>query len=117
MRIFLASMSLILLAGCATIVRGTEQDVLVDTTPSGAQVAFSNGKSCTSPCSVAAKRNQDLNVDISMEGCTPQTAFVRPRLSAGGGLLGGLPDLATGAIYDLVPSELSFTLICAATGE
>ena len=117
MRVSFAVMSLILLAGCATIIRGTEQDVLVDTTPIGAQVAFSNGKTCTSPCSVAARRNQELQVDISMDGCSPQTAFVRPRLSAGGGLLGGLPDLATGAVYDLVPSELSFMLICAATAE
>lgn len=112
MRIPFALMSLVLLAGCATIVRGTEQDVTVDTVPSGAKVEFSNGQSCTSPCSVAAKRNQALEVNIWMDGCVPQTAFVRPRLSAGGGLLGGLPDYATGAIYDLVPSQLSFTLLC-----
>jgi len=115
MRTFFACMSLIFLAGCATIIRGTEQDVTVDTMPSGAQVAFSNGQRCTSPCSIAAKRNKALEVNISMDGCTPQTAFVRPRLSAGGGVLGGLPDLATGAVYDLVPSELSFTLLCASS--
>jgi hypothetical protein len=47
-----------------------------------------------------------------MAGCTSQTAFVRPRITAGGGVLGGLPDLATGAIYDLEPSQLSFMLTC-----
>ena len=117
MRVSFVLLSLMLLAGCATIIRGTEQDVTVDTAPAGAQVEFSNGKSCTSPCSIAARRNQNLDVHISMDGCTPQTAFVRPRLSAGGGLLGGLPDYATGAIYDLQPSQLSFALQCAATGE
>ena len=113
MRISFALMSLMLLAGCATIVRGTEQDVTVDTVPSGAMVEFSNGQSCRSPCSIAARRNQSLEVNIWMDGCAPQTAFVRPRLSAGGGILGGLPDLATGAIYDLVPSQLSFTMQCS----
>jgi hypothetical protein len=117
MRSLVAFMSLILLTGCATIVRGTEQDVIVDTTPSGAQVQFSNGQTCTSPCSIAAKRNQDLNVNVSKDGCATQTAFVRPRISAGGGILGGLSDHASGAIYDLEPSELSFTLTCTPTGE
>ena len=113
MRISIACMSLILLGGCATVLRGTEQDVTVDTVPRGAQVEFSTGQSCTTPCSIAARRNQSLEVHISMEGCTPQTAFVRPRLTATGGILGGLPDLATGAVYDLEPSSLSFNLLCA----
>src|SRR5262245_41273977 len=81
MRIFLPLLVALLLAGCATIVRGTEQDITVDTVPNGAKVQFSNGKSCTSPCSIAAKRNQAINVSVSMGGCAPQTAFVRPRLS------------------------------------
>jgi hypothetical protein len=106
-------MCLILLAGCATIIRGTEQDVTVDTVPGGAMVEFSNGQKCTSPCSIAAKRNQDLNVNISKDGCTSQTAFVRPRVSAGSSLLGSLPDYATGAVYNLEPSQLSFMLLCA----
>ena len=112
MRISFSLLCLVLLVGCATIVRGTEQDVTVDTVPSGAKVEFSNGQSCMSPCSIAAKRNRPLDVVISMDGCAPQTAFVRPRLTASGGVLGGLPDLATGAVYDLEPSQLSFTLTC-----
>ena len=116
MRISFPVLCLMLLAGCATIMRGTEQNVTVDTVPAGARVEFSNGQSCMSPCAIAAKRSQALNVIVSMDGCTPQTAFVRPRITATGGLLGGLPDLATGAVYDLEPSQLSFTLTCAATG-
>ena len=117
MRVSSALMCLILLAGCATIVRGTEQDVTVDTVPSGAMVEFSNRQRCTSPCSIGAKRNQDLNVSISKEGCTSQTAFVRPRASAGSSLLGSLPDYATGAVYTLEPSQLSFMLLCTLTAE
>jgi hypothetical protein len=115
MRISLSVLSLLLLTGCATIVRGTEQDVRVDTVPSGAKVQFSSGQTCTSPCSIAAKRNKAINVSVSMAGCASQTAFVRPRITAGGGVLGGLPDLATGAIYDLEPSQLSFALTCGSS--
>ena len=112
MRISLSLMCAVLLAGCATIVRGTEQNVNVDTVPSGAHVEFSNGQSCMSPCSISAKRSKALDVIVSMDGCAPQTAFVRPRMTAVGGVLGGLPDLATGAVYDLEPSQLSFMLTC-----
>jgi len=116
MRISLSLFSLLLLMGCATILRGTEQDVTVDTVPSGAKVAFSNGQSCTSPCSISAKRNTAINVSVSMAGCASQTAFIRPRITATGGVLGGLPDLATGAVYDLEPSQLSFVLTCGDPG-
>ena len=112
MRISLSLMCVVFLAGCATIIRGTEQDLTVDTVPSGAHVEFSNGQSCMSPCSISAKRSKALNVIVSMEGCAAQTAFVRPRMTAAGGVLGGLPDLATGAVYDLEPSQLSFMLTC-----
>lgn len=115
MRISFPLLCLTLLTGCATILRGTEQNVTVDTVPSGARVDFSNGQSCMSPCSIAARRNQALDVIISMDGCAPQTAFVRPRITATGGVLGGLPDLATGAVYDLEPSQLSFTLLCGSS--
>lgn len=117
MRISFSLLCLVLLTGCATILRGTEQNVTVDTVPSGARVEFSNGQTCMSPCSIAAKRSKALNVIVSMDGCTPQTAFVRPRITATGGLLGGLPDLATGAVYDLEPSQLSFTMLCTVMGE
>ena len=113
MRIAFACLSLILLTGCATVIRGTEQDVTVDTAPNGALVEFSNGQSCMSPCSISAKRNEALEVRISRDGCSPQQAFIRPRITALGGVLGGLPDLATGAVYDLEPSALSFVLQCA----
>ena len=116
MRISFPLLCLVLLAGCATIIRGTEQDVTVDTVPSGARVEFSNGQSCMSPCSISAKRSKALNVIVTMDGCAPQTAFVRPRMTATGGLLGGLPDLATGAVYDLEPSQLTFNLTCTMGG-
>ncbi|WP_421996120.1 hypothetical protein [Reyranella sp.] len=101
-----------LLTGCATIVRGTEQEVAVNTAPVGATVQFSNGQTCTSPCKIKSARNQSLMINISKPGCHTQTATMMPTLAGGGVLLGGLIDYGTGAVYDLQPNPLTVTLAC-----
>ncbi len=100
------------LSGCATIIRGTEQQVSVNTNPIGAQIQFSNGQSCTSPCTIKTKRDQSLQIDISKPGCATQTATMVPTLSGGGVILGGIVDYGTGAVYDLQPNPLTVTLAC-----
>lgn len=102
----------LLLGGCATIVRGTEQQVAVNTAPIGAQVQFSNGRSCTSPCTVTVPRNQALTITISHPMCQTQTASMIPTLGGAGVILGGLIDYGTGAVYDLQPNPLTVTLAC-----
>jgi hypothetical protein len=100
------------LAGCATMVRGTDQEVAVNTTPNAAEVQFSNGQSCTSPCRVKAERNKSLIVTISKEACHTETATMVPTLAGAGVILGGLIDYGTGAVYDLQPNPLTVTLVC-----
>ena|SRR3712207_5010147 len=102
----------LMLPGCATIIRGTEQQVTVNTNPPGAKVAFSNGQDCVGPCLMNVKRNQSLVVTVSKEGCQTQTASMVPTLAGGGILLGGLVDYGTGAVYDLQPNPLTITLSC-----
>ncbi len=100
------------LAGCATMIRGTEQQVSINTIPVGAQVQLSNGVSCVSPCTLTVPRNQSLTMTITREGCAPQTASMVPVLAGAGVILGGLIDYGTGAVYDLQPNPLTVTLIC-----
>jgi len=107
-----APMAVLALTGCATMLRGTEQQVSINTIPVGAKVQLSNGVSCTSPCTVTVPRNQSLMMTITREGCTPQTASMVPTLAGAGVILGGLIDYATGAVYDLQPNPLTVTLIC-----
>lgn len=109
--IFLLS-GIALLSGCATIIRGTEQEVFVNTNPIGAGIQFSNGQSCISPCSIKTKRNQSLQISISKDGCHQQTVTMMPTLAGGGVILGGLIDYGTGAVYDLQPNPLTISLIC-----
>ena len=104
-----------LVAGCATIIRGVDQQVSVNTNPVGATVQFSSGQNCTSPCTIKAARSQSLMITISLDGCQTQTATMMPTLAGGGVLLGGLIDYGTGAVYDLQPNPLTITLQCGAS--
>ncbi|SEN06912.1 hypothetical protein [Nitrosomonas marina] len=103
---------LFIFSGCATMIRGTEQEVSVNTNPPGADVQFSNGQSCISPCVIKTKRNQSLQISVTKDGCHQQTATMMPTLAGAGAMLGGFIDYGTGAVYDLHPNPLTISLIC-----
>ena len=105
---------LMLMPSCATIIRGTEQEVFVNTNPTGARVQFSNGQGCISPCSIVSKRNQSLLITVTKDDCQTQTVTMVPTLAGGGVILGGLIDYGTGAVYDLQPNPLVLSLACEA---
>jgi hypothetical protein len=107
-------LTLVVLPGCATMIRGTEQQVTVNTNPPGANIQFSNGQSCQSPCTITSKRDQSLQITISKDRCQTQTATMIPTLAGAGVILGGLIDYGTGAVYDLQPNPLTVTLACKA---
>lgn len=62
------------LGGCATLDRGTLDEVAVVTDPPGALVVASNGTVCVSPCAVSGPRRDSLFVTISKPGYATQTA-------------------------------------------
>jgi hypothetical protein len=49
--------------GCATITGGTTEVLVIETTPSGAEVSLSNGFRCFTPCALEVKRKSNLVVD------------------------------------------------------
>lgn len=110
--VVMALSAVMVLSGCATIIRGTEQEVSVNTNPVGANVQFSNGQSCVSPCTIKTKRNQSLQISITKDGCHQQTATMMPTLAGGGVILGGIVDYGTGAVYDLQPNPMTVSLVC-----
>jgi hypothetical protein len=105
-------LAIMVLSGCATIIRGTEQEVSVNTNPVGANIQFSNGQSCISPCTIVTKRNQSLQISVTKDGCHQQTATMMPTLAGGGVIMGGLVDYGTGAVYDLHPNPMTISLVC-----
>jgi hypothetical protein len=110
------------LAGCATITRGSEDALLVESTPSGAQVRTTNGMSCdTTPCTLTMSRKSQVTVRVTKLGYRPADVAVISTVKGGGGaamagnmLVGGIPgmvvDVATGATLDLVPNPVHVDL-------
>jgi len=113
-----------LLSGCATITRGQNDVLLVNTAPADATVTLSTGEECTGPaCSFRLPRRSEIDVTIAHPRCQPQTIHVTHQTAsdgswgmAGNVLVGGIiglgVDAATGASQDLVPNPVNATLEC-----
>src|SRR5689334_16405434 len=113
------------LCGCASVTRGTIEQVTFDSEPSGAEMRsiiyyecggpcpqrderpeagapYSNertpevpGPACITPCSAAVARNQELIVTFTKVGYEPQTVRLTTKL-AGGGAVGVAGNIILG---------------------
>jgi uncharacterized protein YcfJ len=111
-------------SGCATITRGSDDVLIVETDPSGAAVSTTNGFSCKStPCSIKMPRRSDLVVTIEKPRCkTTQVQVTHKTADAGaagiagnvlvGGIIGLAVDAGTGASQDLTPNPVKVNLEC-----
>lgn len=114
--------------GCASISRGTTENISISSTPPGATAELSgldNPTSCVTPCVVVVKRNADITVTVNKEGYEPQVIPLTKEIPgagaagfAGNVLIGGLVgmgvDAATGAAQDHKPNPVVVTLNPAA---
>jgi hypothetical protein len=123
-RLLLAAAIVLPCFGCASVTRGTTENISIATTPSGATAEISGLEiptACVTPCVVQAKRNADITVTIKKEGYEPQvipltkevpgagaTGFAGNLLA--GGLIGMGVDAATGAAQDHKPNPVIVTL-------
>jgi hypothetical protein len=115
-------------AGCASVTRGTTENISISSTPEGATAEITGLEiptSCVTPCVVQAKRNADITVTVNKEGYAPQIIPLTKEIPgagaagfAGNVLLGGLVgmgvDAATGAALDHKPNPVIVTLQPAA---
>lgn len=115
--------SLMALAGCATITRGSTQAFVVETVPSGAKVTTSIGPMCeATPCTFAKiERDSNFTVTVSKPGYRTTTHTVTHETAGGGaagmagnvllgGIIGGVVDANSGATQNLVPNPLRITM-------
>jgi hypothetical protein len=114
------------LAGCATIMQGTSQELSVASTPTGARVLVDGTEVGRTPHVANLKRKDKHVVRIEMDGYQP---FELPIARATSGwvwgnlVFGGIPGLAvdaiTGGLYKLRPEQVEATLAqsTAAVGE
>jgi len=104
-------------AGCATVTRGTTDQVQIQSNPPGAVASTSMGYSCTTPCALSVPRKDEFSVVISKPGYQEQTVEVKTKVAGNGAagfagniLIGGLvgmgADAATGAALDHDPNPV-----------
>lgn len=123
-RVVVITSSLLYLVGCATITRGSNDVLVINTEPSGASVSTSIGLSCSqTPCALTMPRNSQLVVTIEKKGCkTAQVNVSHRTADAGaagvagnilfGGIIGLAVDAGSGATEDLVPNPIDLKLEC-----
>ncbi len=124
MRLALAAAIALPCVGCASVTRGTTENISISSTPAGAMAELSgldNPTSCVTPCVVVAKRSADITVTVTKEGfetqVIPLTKEIPGSGAAGfagnilaGGLIGMGVDAATGAAQDHKPNPVIVTL-------
>ena len=109
-------------ASCATVTRGTTEDVTINTTPLDAKVVTSLNHTClTNPCVVKVARKESFQVTASHPGYRTQTVNVATKVSGNGaaglagniiigGIIGVGVDAATGAARDHTPNPVIINL-------
>jgi hypothetical protein len=105
-----------LAGGCATVTRGTTEDVVFSSEPSGAQMTTSLNHSCTTPCTIEIKRRDKFTATFRLGEQEKQvfvdTVVAGEGVAAGagniliGGLVGATVDVVTGAGVDHTPNPV-----------
>ena len=68
LKLIFALIAVTLIAGCATVIKGTTQTVNVQSNPDGASVYFDNQLMGKTPFTLEAKKNVYSNIRIEKEG-------------------------------------------------
>jgi hypothetical protein len=122
MRILLIAVAALPLAACASVTRGTSNQITVETTPPGATIRTSMQHSCPqSPCTFTVGRKDEFVVTASKPGFKDATMPVKTRVAgrgaagfAGNVLVGGVigmgVDAATGATLEHYPNPVVMQL-------
>lgn len=122
MRVVVAVLLGLLASGCATVTRGTTDQVQFLSEPDGATVRTSLGHTCVTPCTLQFGRKDEFTATFSMVGYQNEQVPVGTKIATAGGvgfagniLLGGVVgmgvDAATGATYEHFPNPVAVTLL------
>jgi hypothetical protein len=109
-------------SGCATITRGTNEQLSIQSEPSGANVRLSNGFTGVTPATFTVPRKGDIFLTVSKDGYVSSELTLYSKLSGNGtvgflgnaligGIIGGGVDIATGATLSHVPNPVNVKLV------
>ena len=122
MRFVLLALAALPLGACATVVRGTTEQVAFQSEPPGAEVQTSLGLGCPeTPCSIAIPRKDQFVATFSMPGYQSKQVMVGTQIQGGGtaglvgnvvagGIIGVVVDSSSGAAMDHVPNPVVVSL-------
>ncbi len=103
-------MLLVLFQSCATIMKGTNSNVNIDSDPQGASVYIDGNNSGKTPMKMKLESKRSHNIEFKKEGYENKTINLTNNVSGGYvvldilfGLLPVIIDASTGAWYDLDP--------------
>ncbi|HEX6049392.1 MAG TPA: PEGA domain-containing protein [Gemmatimonadaceae bacterium] len=116
-RALLAAALSLLVAGCATIMHGTQQDVGFGSVPTNARITVDNQRTATTPTVMKLSRKDNHIVRIELDGYLPYEATLTRSVSGWvwgniviGGLVGLAVDAISGGLYKLTPDQMTATL-------
>lgn len=110
------------LAACATVTRGTTEQITFDSTPP-ATMRASTGLTCpTTPCTLEVSRKSEFVATFSKDGYQSQNVMVQTRVAGAGAagfagniLVGGVVgmgvDAATGSTLEHYPNPVTVSLV------
>jgi PEGA domain len=81
----LTAVFLISTSGCATMLKGTTDQITVISDPSGANVSVNDTNQGTTPTTFAVPSKQDLNIEVSKPGYESQALQNQASFFAGDG--------------------------------
>ena len=124
-RAALALCAAVAVSACATITRGTTEDLVIASDPAGAVARLSTGQQCETPCVLRVARRGDVGVTVEKEGYETVRTTVASEVDAGGvagmagnvvgaGVVGAVVDARSGAMRSLRPNPLVVELTPAA---
>jgi outer membrane lipoprotein SlyB len=105
------------LCGCASIIHGTQQDIGISSSPTGAKIVVDNGDASTTPYVAKLSRKDNHIVKVTMDGYAPAELTLTKSVSGWvwgnivfGGLVGLAVDAISGGLYNLTPDQLQAAL-------
>jgi PEGA domain len=112
------------LGGCASVTRGTTENISITSTPAGAEATISGldvPTACITPCAIVAKRSADISITFAKPGFESEVVTLTKEVPAtgaagfagnvlAGGLIGMGVDAVTGAAQDHKPNPVIVTM-------
>ncbi len=128
MRIIVLGAVALLLGSCASVTRGTTNQVQINSSPPEAQARTSMGHVCITPCTLQFSRKDEFTVLFTKAGFHSVEIPVKTQIAGAGaagfvgnavigGVVGMAVDATTGATLEHVPNPVTATMIPLKRGE